>query len=308
MYSISNLIVLRKFKTSSKIIELLGRRCSRRNFRAIIWAHDNGVGRTVSRSASVRRSRGLTRRDFRSTGGNSIIRVPRQSVARKVRTPLETPPRHRWLPSVSSRGPSNFPHTASITVGSSLFFHDESLWSLVTRFTFCNFHEISSPRFDCEFFFSVKDKKEKKNGDGIFFFFSCIYGEQFFSIRREERERERAFHSRIPRQIRKRLFTLMRADKILRIPERRSLVGCNAVVSLVLPPPLVLDMCVYREIIGAPSNRTWTNVAKEWNLNDTRIILWAFICARIRNWSFHTFQIVSPYLLFIRRYFVPFNN
>lgn len=72
----------------------------------------------------------------------------------------------------------------------------------------------------------------------------------------------------------------MRADKILRIPERRSLVGCNAVVSLVLPPPLppsVFDMCVYREIIGAPSNRT-----KEWNLNDTRIILWAFICARIR--------------------------
>lgn len=42
-------------------------------------------------------------------------------------------------------------------------------------------------------------------------------------------------------------------------------------------PPSVFDMCVYREIIGAPSNRT-----KEWNLNDTRIILWAFICARIR--------------------------
>lgn len=68
------------------------------------------------------------------------------------------------------------------------------------------------------------------------FFFSCIYGGKFFRTRRE-RERERVFHSRIPRQIRKRLFTLMRADKILRIPERRSLVGCNAVISLVLPPP-----------------------------------------------------------------------
>lgn len=32
-----------------------------------------------------------------------------QSVARKIRTPLETP-RHRWLRSVSSCGPSNFPH------------------------------------------------------------------------------------------------------------------------------------------------------------------------------------------------------
>lgn len=77
------------------------------------------------------------------------------------------------------------------------------------------------------------------------FFFSCIYGGKFFRTRRE-RERERVFHSRIPRQIRKRLFTLMRADKILRIPERRSLVGCNAVVSLVLPlPPPRFSICVY---------------------------------------------------------------
>lgn len=112
------------------------------------------------------------------------------------------------------------------------------------------------------------------------FFFRAFMAENFLGRGERERERERVFHSRIPRQIRKRLFTLMRADKILRIPERRSLVGCNAIVSLVLPPPLppsVFDMCVYREIIGAPSNRT-----KEWNLNDTRIILWAFICARIR--------------------------
>lgn len=109
------------------------------------------------------------------------------------------------------------------------------------------FTEISSPRLDCEFFFSVKAGREKKNGDGIFsFFFPCIYGEKFFSTRRE-RERERAFHSRIPRQIRKRLFALMRADKILRIPENpRSLVGCNAVVSLVLSPLGFRYVCVSR--------------------------------------------------------------
>lgn len=126
-----------------------------------------------------------------------------------------------------------------------------------------------------------RKKGEKKWGwNFFFFFFRAFMAENFLGRGERERERERVFHSRIPRQIRKRLFTLMRADKILRIPERRSLVGCNAVVSLVLPPPLppsVFDMCVYREIIGAPSNRT-----KEWNLNDTRIILWAFICARIR--------------------------
>lgn len=92
-------------------------------------------------------------------------------------------------------------------------------------------------------------------GMKFFSFFHAFMANNFFRYD-GKRERERAFHSRIPRQIRKRLFTLMRADKILRIPERRSLVGCNAVVSLVLPPPLVLDMCVYREIIGAPSNRT----------------------------------------------------
>lgn len=69
------------------------------------------------------------------------------------------------------------------------------------------------------------------------FFFRAFMAENFLGRGERERERERVFHSRIPRQIRKRLFTLMRADKILRIPERRSLVGCNAVVSLVLPPP-----------------------------------------------------------------------
>lgn len=81
------------------------------------------------------------------------------------------------------------------------------------------------------------------------FFFRAFMAENFLGRGERERERERVFHSRIPRQIRKRLFTLMRADKILRIPERRSLVGCNAVVSLVLPPPPPslprFSICVY---------------------------------------------------------------
>lgn len=153
--------------------------------RDYLGARQVGVGRTVSRSASVRRSRGLTRRDFRSTGGNSIIRVPRQSVARKVRTPLETPPRHRWLPSVSSRGPSNFPHTASITAGSSLFFHDESLWSLSSPDSPSaslprNFRQISSNLLP-----SVQRKEKRTKG----IFSSFFLWRKFFFFRERERER-----------------------------------------------------------------------------------------------------------------------
>lgn len=107
------------------------------------------------------------------------------------------------------------------------------------------FTEISSPRLDCEFFFSVKAGRKKKMGMEFFlFFFRAFMAKNFLA--RGERERERAFHSRIPRQIRKRLFALMRADKILRIPERRSLVGCNAVVSLVLSPLGFRYVCVSR--------------------------------------------------------------
>lgn len=92
-----------------------------------------------------------------------------------------------------------------------------------------------------------RKKGEKKWGwNFFFFFFRAFMAENFLGRGERERERERVFHSRIPRQIRKRLFTLMRADKILRIPERRSLVGCNAVVSLVLPlPPPRFSICVY---------------------------------------------------------------
>lgn len=123
----------------------------------------------------------------------------------------------------------------------------------------------------------------------------------FLARGERERERERAFHSRIPRQIRKRLFALMRADKILRIPERRSLVGCNAVVSLVLSPLGFRYVCVsrnYRRTVESNVNERCERMEfKRYTHNSV-----GFYLRENPHWSFHTFQIVSPYLLLFIRY------
>lgn len=101
---------------------------------------------------------------------------------------------------------------------------------------FAKFLRIFFPRF--------KERKNERKG----FFLPFFYGENFFF---SERERESASLENSSSNSETIAFTLMRTDKILRIPERRSLTGCNAAVFHWLPPS-VFDMCVYREIIGAP--------------------------------------------------------
>lgn len=181
----------RKFNSIIKIIELLGRTCSRRNFRAIIWAHDNlGLAErfhaqlrpTISRADTPRLS--IHRWKFDNTRSPAVGSPQGSNASRNATTPQVV------AKCLIPRTLKFSTHRLDYRGIKPFLPRRISLISLVSRFTFLVIFAKFLP-----IFFSVQ-RKEKRTG---FFlpFFRAFMAKIFF--------RERAPHSRIPRQIRKRL-------------------------------------------------------------------------------------------------------